>query len=302
MSSFSARALRGMVKMFGSLPLGFHYAVGDFLSWFAKNIMKYRADVVMVNLSRAFPQMKYKDLKKIYDRFYRHLGEIIAETIWYGASDYKRLDKARIVTVENPDILNLALASSPSVTMLYSHLGNWEIIGGVCSYKTDDGRLMNISEESVRVVYKKLSSKVSDEFFALNRIAPLEREGTSTEVETSNILRYVLKHKDEKMLYIYIADQYPYYGSSPYDVGMFLNQPTKGMLGSLAAAHKLGHAVVYMNMRREERGHYRLIFTQLCEDASKIEPGVLIRKYFDLLEKDICECPENWLWSHKRWK
>lgn len=302
MSNFGASLLRGAVKIFGSLPLGFHYAVGDMFSSFAKNVMKYRADVVMVNLARSFPELKYKELKKISDGFYRHLGEIFAEAIWFGACDYRRLEKSGIVTVKNPEVLNQAIASSPSVTVLYSHQGNWELMGGVCCYKSPEGVPMDISEDCIRVVYKKLTSKVSDDFFKRNRVAPLEKAGTTTEIESANILRHVLKNKDRKMVYLYIADQYPYYGSAPYDVGTFLNQPTKGMLGSLAAAHKLGHAVVYMSMQRLSRGHYQMVFTQLCEDASKVDSGILIKKYFDLLEQDIRECPENWLWSHKRWK
>jgi lauroyl/myristoyl acyltransferase len=27
-----------------------------------------------------------------------------------------------------------------------------------------------------------------------------------------------------------------------------------------------------------------------------------MRKYYNLLEEEIRETPDNWLWTHKRWK
>jgi KDO2-lipid IV(A) lauroyltransferase len=55
-------------------------------------------------------------------------------------------------------------------------------------------------------------------------------------------------------------------------------------------------------MQRVKRGHYDLSFIPICDDASKMTPEELIRKYYDMLEAEIRETPANWLWSHKRWK
>lgn len=119
-------------------------------------------------------------------------------------------------------------------------------------------------------------------------------------VESGQILRLCIKNRDKKRIYCFIADQSPYF--TKFELGTFMNQPTKAMLGSVAVAHKLGHSVLYMSMARRGRGHYVLQYTKLCDDASKVEPEVLLRKYFDLLEEDIRTGPANWLWSHKRWK
>ena len=45
-----------------------------------------------------------------------------------------------------------------------------------------------------------------------------------------------------------------------------------------------------------------MTFVPVCDDASKMAPDLIMRKYLDLLEEDIREMPYNWLWSHKRWK
>ena len=286
----------------GKLPLKFHYFMGDILSWIAEKLLRYRTDVVWVNISRSFPEMKYKELKKVYRDFYRHFGEIFAETIWFAAATYKRLFKSGIVTVTNPEEINEMFLSTPSMTVLSTHCGNWELMGGFLGYRTSSGVKVVIEEEQIQVVYKKLSNPVSDEVFRRNRVAALEIVGTSCEIESSNILRQTLKQKDERKVYIYPTDQAPYRKAGKHPIGEFMSQPTNVMLGSVGVACKLSHSVMYMKMKRVERGRYEMTLIPICRDASQLTPEELMRKYYDLLEEEIRETPANWLWTHKRWK
>lgn len=286
----------------GKLPLKFHYFMGDILSWIAEKLLRYRTDVVWINISRSFPEMKYKELKKVYRDFYRHFGEIFAETIWFAAATYKRLFKSGIVTVTNPEEINEMFLSTPSMTVLSTHCGNWELMGGFLGYRTSSGVKVAIEEEHIQVVYKKLSNPVSDEVFRRNRVAALEEVGTSCEIESSNILRQTLKQKNDRKVYIYPTDQAPYRKAGKHPIGEFMSQPTNVMLGSVGVACKLSHSVMYMKMKRVERGRYEMTLIPICRDASQLTPEELMRKYYDLLEEEIRETPANWLWTHKRWK
>ena len=300
MGKFGVKIVRGAVKVVGSLPLKVHYAFAGFITWVLRDVMRYRNDVVLTNLARSFPDKKYHEIKQIYKEFYKHLGELFVEAIWFGASNYKRLYKSGIVTVTNPEVFNEVFEKTPNTTVLFSHCGNWELLGGFLGYRTSTGVKMAMEEKHIRVVYKELHSKFSDEFFRRNRVNALETVGTECEIESSKILRTALKGRNEKAVYIYIADQYPYV--SAFHVGEFLSQPTLAMLGSAGVAHKLGHAVVYLKMKRVQRGKYEMTFIPICEDASKMTPEEIMRKYFDILEEEIRETPHNWLWTHKRWK
>ena len=288
--------------LLSKLPLSFLYRVGDFFAWLACKVLHYRSDVVWINISRSFPDKKYKELKQIYKDFYRHLGELVAEFVWFGGSTFKSLRKKGIVRITNSQVLADMREKSPSVTLLSTHCGNWELMGGLPGYESDDNVPLAFSERDIYVVYKKLTSEVSDRVFALNRIAPLEIVGTECEVETKNILRFSIANKDRKCLYIYPADQAPYKGTGKHPIGEFMHQQTNAMIGSMGVACKLSHAVVYMGMKRLQRGRYEVTFTPICEDASQTTPEAIIRKYYDLLEQELNETPANWLWSHKRWK
>lgn len=302
MNKILVKIFRGLIVLFSKLPLKFHYAWGDMLSGLMKNILHYRTDVALINLSRSFPEKKYHEIKEIYDETYRHVGEIFAEAIWFGGSDSERVRKSGIAVVMNPEELDKYYRNSPSMTVLSTHCGNWELLGGLLSFPSLSGAAFPVSEKEISVVYKEMSNKVSDRVFAMNRISPLKEVGTECEVESRNILRFALKHKDERRMYIYPADQCPYWDSSRHPIGEFMHQPTDAMTGSVGIACKLHHSVMYMKMRHIERAKYEITFIPICLDASLMKPEEIVRKYYDLLEEELNETPYNWLWTHKRWK
>lgn len=302
MKKLFVNIIRGTIVLLSRLPLKFHYFCGDILSWFARNVLRYRYDTVMINLSRSFPDMKYKEISAVAKDFYRHLGEIVAEAIWFGGSSYRRLYKSGIVTVMNPEEFNEYFLNTPSMTVLSTHCGNWELMGGFLGYRTASGEKVIIEEKHIQVVYKKLSNPVSDEVFRRNRVAPLEIVGTDCELESSNVLRQALKNRNEKRVYIYPTDQAPYWKAGKYPMGEFMHQQTNAMLGSVGVACKLSHSVMYMKMKRVERGRYEMTLLPICRDASQMTPEDIMRRYYDFLEEEINETPHNWLWTHKRWK
>lgn len=302
MRNIAVNIVRGILVVLSRLPLKFHYFMGDIFAWIARVVFRYRYDVVMINLSRSFPDRKYKELQILAKDFYRHLGEIAAEAIWFSGSNYKRLYDSGIVTVTNPEDFNDFFLLTPSMTVLSTHCGNWELLGGFLGYRTSTGEKVALEEEQIRVVYKQLSSPIADEVFKRNRASALEIVGTSCEIESMNILRHAVANRNKRLVYIYPTDQAPYWKAAKHPMGLFMHQQTNAMLGSVGVACKLSHSVMYLKMKRVERGHYEMTLVPICRNASEIPAEELMRRYYDLLEKEINETPANWLWTHKRWK
>lgn len=298
MKKIGTELLYWLMRFFALFPLGFHYFWADVLAWLLDRVIRYRRDVIWMNMARSFPDLKSWNIKYLVREYYRHMAEIIVETIWFGGCDLERLRKSGICSIKNLDVLSKMYEEAPSVIVLYSHCGNWELLGGIMAYGTDSAGRTPFSGENTYFVYKKLTSEVSEEIFKRNRIAPMP--GFKGLLEASRILRFCIKNKDNKSLYCYAADQYPDVGM--HDVGTFLNQPTKSMFGSIGIAHKMGMGVMYMKMDRVRRGHYEIEFVPICSDATKMKPEDILRKYFDHLEEEIQANRINWLWSHNRWK
>ena len=292
-----------LMRLLALQPLKMHYFWGRCLSWFVSGPMHYRRDVVMINLARSFPEKKYSELRKIADDFYKHFGDLFAETFWFaGSHDTKRLRDSHICEMEHADVLNRLYNDCPGVIVLTSHLGNWELTGGILNYVYAPDKV-DFGEKNTTVVYKELSNSFWDKVFGDNRCAPIAKENKETcYVESRKILRFVIAHRNEKRLYIFPTDQCPYKYASAHTVDNFMHQPTLTMTGGAALAHKFGFAVVYMAFKKKEDFGYKMSFREICPDASKFTPEDIMNKFYSYLEEDINAQPENYLWTHKRWK
>lgn len=303
MHKIGSEILSSVLWVLGQLPLCVHYAFSDILAFFTGRVFRYRRKVVEKNLVHAFPDLTDKERRRLISRFYRHFTDIFVEAVWFGGcTNPSRLRRSHIVEIENPELLNELHEKSPSVVMLNSHCGNWELFGGIGNYDYK-GTDFKVKEENMCVVYKRLSSRLWDEVMNRNRIAPLlDKKRYEGLIESRDILRYAISHKGEKKFYNFNTDQYPYKGAAGIDVGEFLHQPTMAMAGGITLARKMSMSVVYLNIWLERRGHYRMRFTTICEDASTMTVEEILRRYYDLLQKDIEAQPWNYLWTHKRWK
>lgn len=57
-----------------------------------------------------------------------------------------------------------------------------------------------------------------------------------------------------------------------------------------------------MDYQRIKRGYYTAQLSVLSENPAALEKGEITKKYFAKLEEIIRKKPEDWLWTHKRWK
>ena len=294
--------LSALLRLFGLLPLKVHYAFAHFLAWLAGSVLGYRRDDVAINLARSFPDKKYAELIRIRKDFYLHFADIVVETVWFGACNARRLKKQRIVEIVNPEVIGHLYEIAPSVVVMYSHCGNWELYGGFVFYNYSEIDT-HIREDNFCVVYKRMTSKVWDEILAENRCAPLkDPKGFQGYLESNDVVRYIFSHKGEKKIYNFNTDQSPYQNSTANIDIEFMHQKTKTMTAAAALARKFGMAVAYLNMRPDRRGHYLLEYTTICEDASSMTPAEIMGRYYELLEKDLNAMPHNYLWTHRRWK
>ena len=290
-----------ILRLLALLPLRVHYALGRFVSWMTEKVFRYRVSDVTVNLARSFPELKYDELKALRHKFYIHFGELLAETVWFGGCrNPERLRRQHLVELENPEEIDRLYSKAPSVMALMTHSGNWELIGGIGSYCN---RPCVMDESNFVVVYRLQSVKFWNSIMERNRTAPLKnRKGYRGYLESTKAVRFVFEHKDEKLIYNFITDQYPYAESKGYLRLYFMNQKCVSMKGAAELAHKMGMAVCYMSMPQERRGLYKIKYETICKDASTMSPEAIMRQYYKLLESDIKAMPWNYLWTHRRWK
>jgi len=282
----------GVLFLFSLLPLRVHYVFSDIFHFFLFHVLKYRVSVVYTNIARSFPEMKYSEIKDLASRFYRSVTDIAVETVWAISKSEKTMRKH--IELEGCDIVEEAYRRDKSVMVLTSHQGSLEIFFSLPDFRKYYG--MDMPNESFRFVYKRPENGFSHHM--INALRNRHRVGPA--IETKSLARVIIGDKEGKSFYFSPCDQYP---SAQDKVEVdFLNQKTGFLTGPGNMAGKRSLQILYCGLRRASRGHYVARFEMICEDASKMTREEITREYVRLLERDIMEQKESWLWSHKRWK
>ena len=293
--------IRALMRFFGMFPLGFHYFNARWIAWLLYRVIGYRRDEVLINLTQCFPEKNYDELKAIAKDFYLHFAELIVESIWFGGcTNPERLHKARIMENRDVAMMNALYDKCPSVMVMYSHTGNWELYGGYDNYDYSDEPKRSY-EANFCVVYRQLSSKLWDDIIRLNRFAPVrDKEKFEGYVESKKVARYVFERKDQKVIYNINTDQRPYFSAPHFVECDFLHHRVRTMSAAASLAQKFGMAVVYLNLNRTQQGHYLMEYTPICENAKDMSVEDIMQQFYTLLEADLRRNPANYLWTHRR--
>jgi KDO2-lipid IV(A) lauroyltransferase len=68
-------------------------------------------------------------------------------------------------------------------------------------------------------------------------------------------------------------------------------------------AREYNYPVVFVELIRKERGKYIMSFEPIANpDYAELPKGEIIERFARRLEKSIIQYPEQYLWSHRRWK
>lgn len=82
----------------------------------------------------------------------------------------------------------------------------------------------------------------------------------------------------------------------------FLNHDTGVYTGPERIAKFLDSVVMFVHLSRPRRGYYELRFVEVTDSPKREEMFDITRRYIEMLEDNIREAPQYWLWSHRRWK
>ena len=270
----------------GLIPFFILYPLSNLVSFVLYRIVGYRKSVVRENLSRSFPQFDTKILRRLERLSYKNLSDVLLEGIKGFTMTRGQIRRRHFVV--NPEILDPFKAEGRTVISLPSHYGNWE--WGSLSPG------LFIKDYKIVAFYKPLTNPYADRFVRKNR----SRTGTMlASIYKTNATFDSLKN--ERSAYIMAADQSPSNAKNVVWVN-FLGIETAFLHGPEKYATKYNYPVFFVDIQRIKRGFYRLELSLLSDNPAELEPGEITRRYAGKLEEAILKKPENWLWSHRRWK
>lgn len=277
-------------KFFAILPYWFKFYVVEPILYFVLcHLLHYRRKVVMTNLRNSFPERNDEELNRIARGFYHNLAEVFIGT--FNMAHMPRKKIARYFRMRDIEGLTRQIADE-DVIVIFAHHGLWEL-GAFWVY-------VNPTHESLGV-YHQLRSKVMDLFYQR-----LRSTDYSIPVHKKECMRFYLQHRQEgyrgrKLALGLIADQNPPRRPDAHWY-RFLNQDTVFVDGAEQLATRYHLPVFFAPMYRVGRGRYEMAWEVLYTPDEVTEKNEITERYVRRLERMICEHPEIWMWSHRRWK
>ncbi|HEX8010394.1 MAG TPA: lipid A biosynthesis acyltransferase [Casimicrobiaceae bacterium] len=280
-----------LLRSLGRLPLASLYRFARVVYFVTFRLLRWRRDVAVRNIARSFPEKTEQERTAILERSYRNMSEVFVELLWGWRASAEQL-KQRMV-IDNPELVERFVAERRSVILLTAHVCNWEWLlpGGGAHFGI-----------AIDAVYKPIRMPSLDAYMREAR----SRFGGKP-IPIKSFAFELLRRAGEPRAYGLVADQTPLKSMAKHWT-RFLNQDTAFFVGAEKIARFLEAPVVYVAMRRLERGRYAVHLQVLAEppyaEAGDAKEGDawITERYARKLEQEIRASPADWLWVHNKWK
>ncbi|WP_334059088.1 lysophospholipid acyltransferase family protein [Polaribacter sp. P097] len=275
-----------LLWLFSRLPMAILYVISDFFYAILYYLIGYRKQVILQNLSYAFPDKTDEEKAEIAKNFYRHFTDIIVESIKGFSISEKEILKR--YTYKNPELVNKYIKEGRSIALVGAHLANWEW----------SISLPLVIDTKIFGAYNKLRNETFETTLKENR----EKFGVKGET-TANFMKLMKSNFENKVqgAYILLSDQSPHVVKTFYWYEFFdVKVPVH--TGAEMLAKKYNLAVINYKAKKVKRGYYETEFELIAEHPTEFENYKITEKFLAITEKNVKEQPENYLWSHKRFK
>ncbi|PQJ73986.1 lysophospholipid acyltransferase family protein [Polaribacter gangjinensis] len=272
--------------LFSRLPMRILYMISDVLFFLIYHVFGYRKEVVLKNISYAFPNKSLEEKKQLSKEFFKHFTDILMESVkgfTMGKDEILKRYKYK-----NPELLNSFVKEGKSIALVGAHLANWEWCVNLPLLTKIP---VNGSYNQLRNPYFEKALKKSRERFGIIGIKTFE----TVKVMMSNY------QNNTQGIYILLSDQSPLVEKTFYWTEFFgVKVPVHTGLEMLSKKFDL--VVINQHTRKIKRGYYETEFELITQDPKSFENYELTEKYIRITEKNIKKNPENYLWSHNRFK
>lgn len=268
------------------LPFRLLYLFSDGLYIIIYRIFGYRKKVVLNNLNLVFPEKSNADIKRITKVFYHHFCDMMVEAI--KSMTISEAEMKKRFTFSNVELLQDIESSGKSIALMCAHYGSWEWIFILQNHMKNKGY----------AVYKRLANRYFDKL-----VRRIRAKYNSHLITTKETIPTLMKAKvnGESFTCGFVSDQSPKLDRAFYwSEFMGVNVPVH--TGAEMLAKKLDLAVVFFGVKRLKRGYYETSFKTITLTPKEYENYQITDLFLKLVEAQINEAPEYYLWTHKRWK
>ncbi len=267
------------------LPAGLRLKLAGLFGDISHLVTPRRVKIAVENLRASFPNLPASERKRIVRQVYRNLAACAIEEI-----DPARA--AAIVAVDKQTEAKLAHLQQQheqgrALLFVTGHYGNWEVLA----------QFLTTRFENVSFLAKEQSNPY------INKMITRLRSAMGGQVIPTNIAaRLAPKVLKSGGILLLAADQDA--GSGGVMI-KFLGRPAAYFRGWALFSYHYRVPVAFMFLRRESQG-FTLEITDSVEPDLAADKDDEIKRFLNLFSDHLAAAvtahPEQWLWTHRRWK
>jgi len=268
------------------LPFPVLYLFSDFVYFLTYHLIGYRKKTVRKNLAIALPHLSNKERLLIEKKFYSHLCDLFLEMI--KTLTISRTEIEKRYTFSNMDVYYDLEKKEKSIALLCAHYASYEWAVSMNYYTNFKGY----------GVYKKLANPYFDKL-----VRKIRSKFKGELIDSKETIPTMASNFRSKTFSLYglVSDQSPKLNAT-HHWQKFMGVEVPVHTGGEMLAKKYDMNVIFLRTKKIKRGYYEASLEVLSDDVKSVPNYEITDRFLKLVEKQILEAPEYYLWTHKRWK
>lgn len=268
------------------LPFRVLYLFSDFIYVILYYVVGYRKQTVRENLALALPHLSHKERLIIEKKSMRHLCDLFLEMIKTITISKKEIERRFVFT--NLELYQEFEERQKSIVLMCAHYASYEWLMS-----------MNYHVKFKGIgIYKKIANPYFDKM-----VRKIRSKFKAELVDTKHTISLMTENQEKNILAVYgfASDQSPKLNKYIH-YGTFMGVTVPVHTGAEMLAKKMDLNVIFIKISKPKRGFYEATFVDFVTNPKELPDYKITHDYLRLVEQQINEAPEFYLWTHKRWK
>ena len=273
----------GILRLIASLPISLIYKIGSALGMLIYRVIPSRRRAARINIKQAYPDFTKQEIDALNKKSFKSLGISIFEMgiAWFEKSSVLKQQ----CQIEGKEHLDQAIANNKAVILLTGHFTTLEIGARLIGFYCDK--------------YNGVFKKAHDPLF--NAIMVHYRSNFGDELIDNKNVRSIIRGLRKGHATWFAPDQD--FHRQEIVFTPFLGGIASTLTATAKIARLAGAAVVpFYQVRLENGKGFKIIVLPALENFPSDNIEADSARVNKVIEKMVYDCPEQYLWSHKRFK
>ena len=240
-------------------------------------------EVVKSNIKKAFPNINSSDLQRISNSMWKNYGKVFAEFMFMKNFRFGKL--AKKIEIEGQEILDEIKSSNKQVIFISGHFSNFELMA------------MHLEKSNINIstIYRPLNNIFLNGIMERVRIKYICKNQIKKGIGG---LKKLIKLKKNNFSTALMIDQRVSEGI----LSNFFNQEALTTTIPAQLVKKFNIPIIPVFIKRIEGVSYKIKINKPLYFSKEASIKNITEDLNKVLEKMIINNPEEWIWSHNRWK